>query len=70
MVEEAALRAVAAVESSGSGFLAPPSDLPKVLFEGPEPGSRWRCQHEESLLKPTRVVLDIDPGPPHAAGRE
>jgi len=34
MVEEAALRAVAAVESSGSGFLAPPSDLPKVLFEG------------------------------------
>ena len=34
MVEEAALHAVAAVESSGSGFLAPPSDLPKVLFEG------------------------------------
>ena len=34
MVEEAALRAVAAVESSGSGFLALPSDLPKVLFEG------------------------------------
>jgi N-acetylmuramidase/Papain family cysteine protease len=34
MVEEAALRAVAAVESSGSGFLAPPSELPKVLFEG------------------------------------
>ncbi len=33
-VEEAALRAVAQVESSGSGFLPPPSDLPKVLFEG------------------------------------
>lgn len=33
-VEEAALRAVAAVESSGDGFLAPPSELPKVLFEG------------------------------------
>src|SRR5262245_49831191 len=33
-VEEATLRAVAAVESSGSGFLAPPSELPKVLFEG------------------------------------
>lgn len=33
-VDEPALRAVAAVESSGDGFLAPPSDLPKVLFEG------------------------------------
>jgi N-acetylmuramidase len=33
-VEEAALRAVAAVESAGDGFLPPPSDLPKVLFEG------------------------------------
>jgi hypothetical protein len=33
-VEEAALRAVAEVESSGSGFLNPPSELPKVLFEG------------------------------------
>jgi hypothetical protein len=33
-VEVAALRAVAAVESAGDGFLAPPSELPKVLFEG------------------------------------
>lgn len=33
-VDEAALRAVAAVESAGDGFLAPPSELPKVLFEG------------------------------------
>lgn len=33
-VEEAALRAVAAVESAGDGFLSPPSDLPKILFEG------------------------------------
>lgn len=33
-VEEAALRAVAQVESSGSGFLPPPSELPKILFEG------------------------------------
>ena len=36
--------------------------------EGLEPGSRWRCQHEDSLLPPARVVLDLDPGPPHAAG--
>ena len=34
VVAEAALRAVAAVESSGSGFLPPPDDRPKVLFEG------------------------------------
>jgi hypothetical protein len=33
-VDEACLRAVAAVESSGSGFLPKPSDLPKILFEG------------------------------------
>ncbi len=33
-VDEACLHAVADVESSGSGFMAPPSDLPKVLFEG------------------------------------
>lgn len=33
-VEVATLRAVAEVESAGSGFLPPPSDLPKVLFEG------------------------------------
>lgn len=33
-VERAALRAVAKVESNGSGFLPAPSDRPKVLFEG------------------------------------
>ncbi|HEY9541532.1 MAG TPA: N-acetylmuramidase family protein, partial [Luteimonas sp.] len=33
-VQLAALRAVAEVESSGSGFLKPPSVKPKVLFEG------------------------------------
>ncbi|MDI9239905.1 N-acetylmuramidase family protein [Lysobacter sp. LF1] len=33
-VDEAALRAVAEVESSGSGFLPPPSQQPKVRFEG------------------------------------
>jgi hypothetical protein len=33
-IEEPALRAVAAVESAGDGFLSPPSDLPKILFEG------------------------------------
>ena len=37
-------------------------------LEGITAGSRWRCQHEESMLKPSRVVLDLDPGPTHAAG--
>ena len=36
--------------------------------EGITAGSRWRCQHEESMLKPSRVVLDLDPGPPHSTG--
>lgn len=36
--------------------------------EGITPGSRWRCQHEDALVGPGRVVLDLDPGPPHAAG--
>jgi hypothetical protein len=33
-VDEPTLRAVASVESSGGGFLPPPSEEPKVLFEG------------------------------------
>jgi len=33
-IEVAALRAVAAVESAGNGFLPAPSELPKILFEG------------------------------------
>ena len=33
-VEVPALRAVADIESNGSGFLPPPSEKPKVLFEG------------------------------------
>ena len=37
--------------------------------EGILPGQRWRCQHEDALLPPHRVVLDINPGPPHAAGK-
>ena len=36
--------------------------------EGVTPGERWRCQHEPSLVEPRRIVLDLDPGPSHAAG--
>lgn len=35
---------------------------------GPEGDERWRVQHEEALVAPDRLVLDIDPGPPYAAG--
>lgn len=31
--------------------------------EGIVPGRKWRCQHEEAIVAPKRVVLDIDPGP-------
>ena len=31
-------------------------------------GSRWKCQHEDSLVGPDRMVLDLDPGAPYAAG--
>ena len=31
-------------------------------------GQKWRCQHEAAMVGPDRVVLDINPGAPHAAG--
>jgi uncharacterized protein DUF4261 len=37
-------------------------------ISGLEPDDRWRCQHEDSLVEPERLVLDIDPGDPYAAG--
>jgi hypothetical protein len=38
-------------------------------IEGVAPGARWRCRHEDALVPPAREVLDLDPGPPHGAGR-
>ncbi|MFO0884305.1 MAG: DUF4261 domain-containing protein [Pirellulales bacterium] len=35
---------------------------------GIEEGQRWKCQFENSLASPDREVLDLDPGPPYAAG--
>jgi hypothetical protein len=37
--------------------------------EGLDSGQRWRCQHENSVVAPRRIVLDINPGPPYAVGR-
>ena len=35
---------------------------------GTEPSSRWICRYEDSLVGPDRVVLDLNPGIPYAAG--
>lgn len=35
---------------------------------GVESNSKWLCQYEDSLWEPQREVLDLNPGPPHAAG--
>jgi hypothetical protein len=37
-------------------------------IEGVRRGSKWRCQHERSLIGPERVVLDLNPGPEYATG--
>lgn len=37
-------------------------------IQGIETGSKWTCQLEDALIPPARTVLDVNPGPPHAAG--
>ncbi len=37
-------------------------------IQGIRPQDRWRCQHEAALVGPERIVLDINPGRPYAAG--
>jgi hypothetical protein len=36
--------------------------------DGVDKKSRWTLRHEDSLIEPQRVVLDVDPGQPFAAG--
>jgi len=36
--------------------------------QGLEGDDRWTCLHQMALVAPERVVLDVDPGAPHAAG--
>ena len=38
-------------------------------IDGLTPGSRWICQHEESIVAPNRIVLDLNPGVGFAAGQ-
>lgn len=35
---------------------------------GIAPEERWRCRLEVALIEPSRPVIDVDPGPPFAAG--
>ena len=35
---------------------------------GVAPSSKWRCRHVNSLVGPDRIVLDLNPGVPYAAG--
>lgn len=37
-------------------------------LQGIRPQDHWRCQHEAALVGPERIVLDINPGRPYAAG--
>lgn len=37
-------------------------------IQGLSEGQRWVCRHEDSLVAPERVVLDMNPGRPYAAG--
>ena len=37
-------------------------------ISGPGGEGRWKLQLEDALVAPDRIVLDIDPGPPYAAG--
>jgi hypothetical protein len=37
-------------------------------IQGISPKEQWTCQHEMSLIKPSRMVIDIDPGNEYAGG--
>ena len=42
---------------------------PGALDNGDTVGDeRWRVQFEQAMVGPERIVLDIDPGAPYAAG--
>jgi len=60
-------------ESRIAGFLF---DLATYAFENPGAidngdtvgDERWKVQFEQAMVEPERVVLDVDPGAPYAAG--
>jgi hypothetical protein len=36
--------------------------------DGVQPGQKWLCRHELAVVGPEREVVDMNPGPPYAAG--
>ncbi len=62
---------VAKVLSNSAYYLYDRGDIVKdgQTIQGIEGNDRWHCQHETSLMPPQRIVLDLDPGAPHAAGK-
>ena len=63
-------RTVAGVLYSLAAYMLENGDVIETghTVEGIEPGSKWHCQHEASLVPPNREVIDIDPGGSNAAG--
>lgn len=37
-------------------------------IDGPS-GRPWICRYEPALVAPTRLLIDLDPGPPYSAGK-
>lgn len=37
-------------------------------IQGLDPDAPWRCEMEDAIIAPRRVVIDLDPGNPWAAG--
>ena len=62
--------AVAAMLYNSAAYLFEHGDVIEDghTIQGLSPDQRWTCQHEMALVAPEREVIDVDPGPPHAAG--
>ena len=54
-----------------AGYLLAEGDVIEdgTTISGLEGDEHWTCRREESLVGPSRSVVDIDPGDPYAAGR-
>jgi hypothetical protein len=62
---------VARVLSNSAYYLYDRGDVVKDgnTIQGIVDTDRWHCRHETSLMPPQRMVLDLDPGATHAAGK-
>ena len=63
-------REVSQVLYNTSAYIIENGDViePGNTIAGISEGSKWVCQFEDALVAPARVVLDVNPGIPHAAG--